>query len=98
MSKELKQLQDVMSAQHPIAGMMARVFEKRGGEQWLEQVSEEHPRWFLTMMFKLIPSVAPTQGMTGDLNITFNNNLVPTQLDAVTLDEQGRVVIDAIPK
>jgi hypothetical protein len=50
------------------------------------------------MMFKLIPSVAPTQGMTGDLNITFNNNLVPTQLDAVTLDEQGRVVIDAIPK
>jgi hypothetical protein len=93
MSKELKSIQESMSAQHPLHGMMARVFERRGGEDWLDELAEEHPRWFLTMMFKMIPPVAQAQGITGDLNITFNTNLVSTELDNTTLDEQGRVII-----
>jgi hypothetical protein len=92
MSKNLKQIQASMAAQHPLHGMMAEVFERRGGVEWLDEMSQEHPRWFLTMMFKMVPPVAQAQGITGDLNITFNNNLVSTELDTTTLDEQGRVV------
>jgi hypothetical protein len=92
MSKALKQIQASMGAQHPLHGMMAEVFERRGGVEWLDEMSIEHPRWFLTMMFKMVPPVAQAQGITGDLNITFNANLGPTQLDQVTLDEQGRVI------
>jgi hypothetical protein len=80
-SKELNLIQQSMAAQHPLHGMMAEVFRRRGGVDWLDQLAEEHPRWFITMMVKMVPGVAPSQGMQGDLNITINNTLVRTELD-----------------
>jgi hypothetical protein len=81
MSNDLQKIQQSMAAQHPLHGMMAEVFERRGGVDWLDRLAEEHPRWFITMMVKMVPGVAPTAAMSGDLNITINNTLVRTELD-----------------
>ena len=97
MSKQVAEIKEFMLAQHPLHGMMAEVFEEMGGKDWLKELAEEYPRWFFTIFTKMTPSVAPTIGMVGDLNITINSALIPTDLDSVTLDERGMVIeVDAV--
>ena len=93
MSKDLQVLKETLAAQHPLFGMMGEVFEELGGKAFLKEWAEEHPGQFIGYMFKGAPSVAPTNGITGDVNIIINNALHPTELDMVTLDEQGRVIV-----
>ena len=80
---------------HPLFGMMGEVFEEMGGKAFLKEWAEDHPGQFIGYLFKGAPSVAPSQGITGDVNIIINNALRPTDLDMVTLDEQGRVITHA---
>ncbi len=93
MSKNLEQVKSIMKAQHAVHGMMADVFERIGGEEGLvEFIQEGNQKWFYTLFLKNTPTLLPQAGVTGDVNITVNQNLQPTDLDSVTLDEQGRVV------
>ena len=98
MSTQLKQIKDIMSAQHAVHGMMADVFEELGGQVFLKEYAEENPRWFLTMFLKSTPNILPQAGIQGDVNITINENLIPTKLDSATLDEQGRVIDSVEPR
>jgi len=77
----LNRIKQVLSAQHAIAGMLGEVFEDIGGQQGLTEYAAENRRWFYTSLFKNIPTMAPTVGMQGDVNITVNNNLTRTALD-----------------
>jgi hypothetical protein len=94
--QQMKLLQDTLAAQHPLFGMMGEVFQEMGGKAFIREWAEEHPGQYIGYLFKGAPSVAPTHGITGDVNIVINNALQPTELDAVTLDEQGRVITHAV--
>jgi hypothetical protein len=72
---------DALHQQHPIHGIIGEIFEDLGGHRGLLECAQENPKWFYTNMFKTVPNMAPLQGMQGDINLTINNNLIPTALD-----------------
>ena len=90
MSKKLKhverarRLRKGFEAQSPLDGIMANVFNEVGGEKRLIEWADENYGTFIKMMVKLRPNVAPSSGNTGDINITFNNELKRTELDIVS--------------
>jgi hypothetical protein len=90
MSKKLKhverarRLRKGFEAQSPLDGIMANVFNEIGGEKRLIEWADENYGTFIKMMVKLRPNVAPSSGHTGDIKISFNSNLVPTELDVVS--------------
>ena len=89
----MKVLRETLSAQHPLHGIMGEVFEEMGGKAFIREWAEDHPGQFIGYLFKATPNIGPTQAIQGDVTITINNNLILTDLDRVTLDEQGRVVV-----
>jgi hypothetical protein len=93
---DIQVLKDTLAAQHPLHAIMGEVFEDLGGAAFIKEWAEDHPGQFLGYLFRSTPNIAPTQGMTGDVNIIINNALQPTALDMVTLDEQGRVIEHAV--
>ena len=78
---QLEQVKQALSAQHAIHGMMGRVFERLGGEDFMYEWALDNPGRFLGMLVKATPGLAPTQGMQGDINLTVNQNLISTSLD-----------------
>jgi len=85
-------LKDALAAQHPLFGLMGEVFVEMGGKAFLREWAEDHPGQFIGYLFKGTPSIAPSHAIMGDVNITINNALVPTDLDSTTIDSQGRVI------
>jgi len=70
-----------LETQHPMHGALGRVYQRVGGEERLVRYADENFGAFLKMMFAATPSVAPTNAIQGDINITINNNLISTALD-----------------
>ena len=75
------QLRTVLEGQHAIHGMMARVFDRLGGEDFVYEWAQDNPGRFIGMFVKATPTLAPLQGMQGDIQLTVNNHLVSTSLD-----------------
>lgn len=75
-----------MEAQHPIHGAIGEAFEKLGGVdgmvEWAAS-SDKAKGEFYRMLPKLAPSMMPTSGMNGDVQITVVNGLAPTALDDI---------------
>ena len=77
----VERIKQVLTAQHAMHGMLAEVFEDIGGQVALTEYAAENQRWFYSSFFKLTPTLAPTVGMQGDINLTINNHLTRTALD-----------------
>jgi hypothetical protein len=77
-------LTEALSAQHIFHGMLGRVYERMGGEDFLFEWAQDNPGRFLTMLASSTPSVAPTQGITGDVTLHVHATLAPTELDVVS--------------
>ncbi len=75
---------EVLSSQHALHGMFGRVFERLGGEDFLYEWAEDNPGRFLSMMTRMTPGLAPTQGLGGDVQLHVHATLAPTQLDVVS--------------
>ena len=100
MSKHLAQIKAALTAQHAVHGLFADVLTdlenealQETGEGFIKGWAKKNPSRFITLFVKMTPNLMPQQGVQGDLNITINDQLMPTDLDSVTLDEQGRVVM-----
>ncbi len=89
-----QQITESLSAHHPLAGLLGEVFEELGGKAFISEWAEDNPTKFIGLMFQQLPSAAPVTGYTGEVNITINQSLQPTDLDKTNLDEQGRVIHD----
>jgi len=89
---QTKKVQEVMHAQHALHGVLADVWAELGGPAFVKEWAREQPGQFISMMVRLTPSMIPQHGIQGDVNIVVNNIFKPTELDRVTLDEQGRVI------
>ncbi len=74
-------LATTLEQQHPFHGMLGRVFDRVGGEDRVVEWADENFGSYMRMMVAVTPSVAPTQGMQGEVHLTINNNLVMTALD-----------------
>ena len=86
-------VRDVLDSQHPMHGLLGRVLERAGGEDYILEWAEDHPGQFIKLLVaNCVPAVQPQSGVQGDINITINEVLQPTSLDSVTIDEQGRVI------
>jgi hypothetical protein len=73
-----------LANQHPIHGAFGRVFERLGGEEFLYNWGLENPTKFIMLMTKMTPSMAPTQGLQGNVNLHVHASLMPTELDVVS--------------
>jgi hypothetical protein len=100
MSKHIAQIKAALTAQHAVHGLFADVLEdlenesiRETGQGFLKNWAKDNPSRFITLFVKMTPNLMPQQGVQGEVNIKINGGLVPTDLDAVTLDEQGRVVM-----
>ena len=89
-----QQITESLKAHHPLAGLLGEVFEELGGKAFISEWAADNPTKFIGLMFQQLPSAAPIAGFQGEVNITINQNLQPTDLDKTTLDEQGRVIHD----
>jgi hypothetical protein len=84
-------LRERMTAQHPLHGMFANVFENLGGEAALLEWAEDNPAQFFAMFTKLAPAAIP-KGTTGAVHLHVHSDLAPTALDrgiVIDNDPQG---------
>lgn len=70
-----------LEGQHAIHGIFGSVFQRLGGEDFLYDWAEENPGRFITLLTKMTPGLAPTQGFQGDLNLHIHHSLGTTALD-----------------
>ncbi len=80
-STSVAQIKAALAGQHAIHGMLGRVFERLGGEDFMFEWAQNNPGRFLNMMVKATPSIAPTEGLVGDVHLHVHQSLVPTKLD-----------------
>ena len=78
---DTQRLVDVLRSQHALMGIYGNVFERLGGEQFLYEWANDNPSKFLSMIVKMVPNIAPTQGIVGDINIRISSDLPRTALD-----------------
>ena len=78
---DTQRLVDVLRSQHALMGIYGNVFERLGGEQFLYEWASDNPSKFLSMIVKMVPNIAPTQGIVGDINIRISSDLPRTALD-----------------
>jgi len=78
---DTQRLVDVLRSQHALMGIYGNVFERLGGEQFLYEWAGDNPSKFLSMIVKMVPNIAPTQGIVGDINIRISSDLPRTALD-----------------
>ena len=78
---DTRKLVDVLRSQHALMGIYGNVFERLGGEDFLFEWAEDNPSKFLSMIVKMVPNIAPTQGIVGDINIRISSDLPRTALD-----------------
>ncbi len=79
MTEKVKQ---VLHSQHAIMGIFGNVFERLGGEQFLYEWAEDNPTKFIVLMTKMVPALAPAQGMQGDVKLMVHPTLVSSELDS----------------
>ena len=75
-----------LESQNEVHGMFGRVFMRAGGEEYLLQYALEQPGPFIKLVAGMSPGLIPQAGFQGDVSITINNTLPPTDLDADLVD------------
>lgn len=78
---QTQKLVDVLHGQHALMGLYGNVFARLGGEQFLFEWAQDNPSKFLMMLAKMVPNIAPTQGIQGALKIVVSNDLPRSPLD-----------------
>ena len=74
-------LQNTLSGQHAIHGLIAHAFVQIGGAPRFVRWADEHETHFYKMMFASTPGMQPTTGFQGEVNLHIHNTLVPSALD-----------------
>lgn len=77
----MNQVSAAFHSQHPLHGLFFNVFEEIGGQEFLVDWAQKNPSKFITLFCKMSPTLMPTSGMVGDINIQINNSLERTALD-----------------
>jgi hypothetical protein len=78
---DTKKLVDVLHSQHALMGIFGNVFERLGGEQFIYEWAEDNPTKYITLLTHMVPNLAPTQGLSGDINIRISSDLPRSALD-----------------
>ena len=76
-----QRVKEVLHSQHAIMGIFGNVFERLGGEQFLYEWAEDNPTKFIMLMTKMVPTLQPSQGLQGDVNILVHPTLTHSELD-----------------
>jgi hypothetical protein len=74
-------LVDILHSQHALMGIFGNAFQRNGGEDWLTEWAAENPSKFFMMITRMVPNLAPTQGLQGDINIRISSDLPRSALD-----------------
>tara|TARA_R110000744_G_scaffold53041_1_gene113454 strand:+ start:202 stop:492 length:291 start_codon:yes stop_codon:yes gene_type:complete len=78
---DTQKLVQVLRSQHALMGIYGNVFERLGGEQFLYEWAEDNPSKYLTQLVKMVPTLAPTAGLQGEINIRISADLPRSVLD-----------------
>jgi hypothetical protein len=78
---QTQKLVTVLHSQHALMGIWGNVFDRLGGEQFLFEWAQDNPTKYLTMLTRMVPTLAPSQGIQGDINIRISNDLPRGALD-----------------
>ena len=86
LDQRVERLKTALEAQHAMHGIFGEVFQRLGGTDFLFEWAEENQGRFITLMTKMTPGLAPTQGFQGEVHLHVHNSLTPTALDDNTSD------------
>ena len=81
-----RRVKEVLHGQHAIMGIFGNVFERLGGEQFVYEWALDNPTKYITLLTQMVPKLAPSQAMTGELVIRIHPELGHSPLDG-PLDE-----------
>ena len=74
-------LVQILQSQHALMGIYGNVFARLGGEQFLFEWAQDNPSKYLGMLVKMVPTLATSSGLQGDLNIRISADLPRSILD-----------------
>ena len=80
-SENTQKLKEVLNSQHAVMGIFGNVFERLGGEQFIYEWAKDNPTKYITLLTRMVPTLAPTQGLQGDLTIRIASDLPRSALD-----------------
>jgi len=72
--------------QHPLHGVLGRVYANLGGQSFIEEWAIENPGGFIKLLFGATPSMQPMTTIQGDVTLVVHPSLAPTALDAHEID------------
>jgi hypothetical protein len=78
---DTQKLVQVLRSQHALMGIFGNVFERHGGEEFLYEWAGDNPTKFINLLCRMVPNLAPSQGLQGDLNIRISADLPRSALD-----------------
>ena len=81
-----------LETQHPIHGMLGRVYERVGGEDMVVEWAEENPGAFIRLFIGTTPSMQPMNHVQGDVHLHVHHALAPTELDGSNDVIEGELV------
>lgn len=81
MKSKALSIREQLETQHPIHGMLGRVYERLGGEDFVAQWAEENPGPFIRLFVGTTPAMQPLNTVQGDVHLHVHPALAPTQLD-----------------
>jgi hypothetical protein len=70
-----------LEAQHPLHGVLGRVWDRKGGEDFVADWADENPGAFIKMVMACTPSMQPMTTVQGDVVLHVHPSLAPTALD-----------------
>jgi hypothetical protein len=76
-----QKLVDILHSQHALMGIYGDVFQELGGRAFLLEWAADNPSKFLSMLVKMVPNIAPSQGLQGDVVIRISADLPRSKLD-----------------
>jgi len=74
-------IREHLEQQHPLHGMLGRVYERVGGEDRVVEWADENFGGFLKLMMASTPSLQPMNHVQGDVHLHVHHALAPTELD-----------------
>lgn len=77
----VQRLSTALTAQHAMHGILASVFERVGGEDFIVRWATDHPGPFIKLLVGATPGLQPQTGFQGDVNLHIHHTLAPSKLD-----------------
>jgi len=83
-----QRLVDSLAGQHPVHGMLGRVYQRIGGEDFVADWAEMYPGQYMKLLVGTTPGMQPMSPFQGDVHLHVHPALAPSPLDEPYIDAE----------